>query len=141
MLLVPFLRTFTGAEKDDRLGETLQAEAPGILRWLVEGCLMWQLNGLQAPAAVLQATDRYREDSDPLGDFLAECVDLAAGEQARASAVQSAYQKWADQQGIGKSERLTAKALSQRLADRFQRRHDRQGWAYDGMRIATERMF
>lgn len=141
LLLVPFMRSFTGAAKDPNLEEKLLAEAPGILNWLVEGCLAWQTAGLAPPASVLQATERYREDSDPLADFLAECVDLDPAAEARASAVQSAYQKWADGQGISKGDRLSTKALGQRLADRFPKKHDRQGWAYEGFRIATERLF
>jgi putative DNA primase/helicase len=141
MLLVPFLRSFTGAAKDTTLEATLRLEAPGILAWLVTGCRMWQVDGLREPSAVLQATERYREDSDPIADFLSEYVDLVTGENARASAVQSAYQKWADKQGLTKTDRLSSKALGQRLSDRFTRRHDREGWMYEGIRIATERMF
>lgn len=141
MLLVPFLRSFTGAAKDTTLEATLQREAPGILLWLVTGFRMWQIDGLQEPPAVRQATERYREDSDPLADFLTECVDLVPNEKARGSVLQGAYQKWADAQGLTKQDRLSSKALSQRLADRFSRRHDREGTVYEGIRIATERMF
>jgi putative DNA primase/helicase len=39
--LVPFTVTFTDAQKDKRLKETLAAEYAGILAWAVEGCLLW----------------------------------------------------------------------------------------------------
>ena len=73
--LIPFGVTIPDAEQDKTLPAKLEAELPGILRWLVEGCLAWQREGLTPPAAVLDATERYREEMDRLADFLAErCV-------------------------------------------------------------------
>jgi putative DNA primase/helicase len=141
ILLIPFLRCFTGSAKDDTLADQLKAEGSGILAWAVAGCLAWQRDGLQPPAAVLAATDEYRGDSDPLGDFLAECCDLEPGASVAASTVQQAYLKWAEKQGFSKHDRLSPQSLSQRLADRFPRRKTRVGWSYDGFKVATERLF
>jgi putative DNA primase/helicase len=141
ILLVPFMRCFTASARDTHLEDTLKGEASGILNWAIAGCLAWQHDGLQPPDCVRQATEEYRQDADPLNDFLAEACDIEANQTVKASAVQAAYQKWADKQGLSKHDRLSAKTLGQRLADRFQRRHTREGWVYDGIRIATERLF
>ena len=61
-------------ERQDRqLQEKLRAEWPGIMEWLVKGCLAWQANGLTLPDAVKRATDSYFEDQDVMGQWLAEC--------------------------------------------------------------------
>ena len=52
ILLVPFVVTVPEADRDPRLTEKLKAEAVGILRWAVEGCLEWQRRGLDPPPAV-----------------------------------------------------------------------------------------
>jgi putative DNA primase/helicase len=65
--LVPFRVRFEGDGVDEDLGEKLQAEAAGVLAWIVRGCLEWQRDGLNPPSGVLSATERYREESDPLG--------------------------------------------------------------------------
>ena len=58
--LVPFTRSFEGSARDQHLEDYLKAhEGPGILRWLVDGCLAWQRNGLGEPAAIRDATDEY----------------------------------------------------------------------------------
>lgn len=44
--LLPLTVTIPEAERDKRLAEKLRTELPGILRWAVEGCLAWQLEGL-----------------------------------------------------------------------------------------------
>lgn len=76
--LIPFLVTIPLEDRDPKLLERLKDEAPGILRWLVEGCRAWLRDGLGEPAAVSAATTAYREESDPLGDFLADCCELSA---------------------------------------------------------------
>lgn len=65
------------ATPDLKLKGKLAAEAPGILRWAIEGCLEWQrAGGLIIPAAVAAQTAAYFEDQDTLGAWLSECCDL-----------------------------------------------------------------
>ncbi len=71
--LIPFTVTVPDNERDARLQDKLLEEAPGILRWAVDGCLRWQRQGLVQPEAVLSATSEYRSEQDLLGQFLDEC--------------------------------------------------------------------
>src|SRR5690606_1753647 len=71
LLPVPFTRNFDKDKtlrKDPRRAERLEAEAPGILRWCVEGALAYQRDGLNPPAKVKAAHDDYREDMDLLAE-------------------------------------------------------------------------
>lgn len=53
----------------------LETEGPGILNWLLEGLRQFRIQGLNPPASVRQATERYRKESDVLVDFIDErCV-------------------------------------------------------------------
>ncbi len=40
--LAPFEVTIAEADRDEHLGEKLQAEDAGILNWMIEGCLRWR---------------------------------------------------------------------------------------------------
>ena len=42
-----------------------QKEMGGILNWAVEGCNMWQKDGLKKPDSVIEATNEYKADVDP----------------------------------------------------------------------------
>ena len=42
------------------------AEAPAILRWMIDGCLDWQENGIIRPTAVTEATSAYFNAQDLL---------------------------------------------------------------------------
>jgi putative DNA primase/helicase len=58
---------------DVQLVEKLKAEAPGILAWMVCGCLAYQAQGLNPPEVVRAATEAYRKDEDLMGHFLDDC--------------------------------------------------------------------
>ena len=71
--VVPF--TIRPAEPDPDLGEKLKAEAPGILSWMIAGCLEWQREGLGASRMMTEATDEYFESQDTFGTWLDErCI-------------------------------------------------------------------
>jgi putative DNA primase/helicase len=68
----------TDEQQDPHLFEKLYAESSGVLNWLIEGCLKWQQDGclLKRPKSVETATQEYREESDPLNEFVAECCEI-----------------------------------------------------------------
>lgn len=79
-LLCPFDVQIPEGERDEKLGDTLFAEErAGILNWMVQGLIDYLESGLQEPASVLQATEEYRKDSDPIGDFLASACVMEGG--------------------------------------------------------------
>jgi putative DNA primase/helicase len=98
--LVPFNVTIPEAERDKRLIEKLHAERPGILNWLLEGCLLWQHDGLPATATVNSATGEFREESDRLAEFLNECCDRGPDCRAPARSLFEAYTVHAQKTGV-----------------------------------------
>lgn len=73
--IVPFVHK---PEKPDRdLEVKLRAEWPGILRWMIGGCIDWQQNGLLRPAIVIEATEEYFAAQDTIGRWVKERCILA----------------------------------------------------------------
>jgi P4 family phage/plasmid primase-like protien len=68
--LIPFMQQFGDSKRDPELLGKLKAEAQGILNWAIQGALKWQAKGLGAPEVVIKASNQYRCDSDPVGEFL-----------------------------------------------------------------------
>ena len=98
--LIPWEVTIPAEEQDKRLKDKLRVEASGILRWAVEGCLMWQQEGgLNSPRAVRAATAGYREDEDFLGGFIESSCVIEDGEKAQASKLYEGYLSWAKANG------------------------------------------
>ena len=97
--LVPFLYTVPEETQDPHLEEKLREELPGILAWAVRGCLAWQRSGLPTPQPVREATADYRAESDPVGNWLDECCEVAEGTAASAHEVYHSYVAWARNNG------------------------------------------
>ena len=77
MRLVPWTVTISEAERrpiEDVLAE-LWIERAGIFNWLIEGALLYLAEGLQVPPEIAEATADYREEMDPVGGFVADCVE------------------------------------------------------------------
>lgn len=100
--IIPFIHQFgEKGEADPTLRSTLRAEAPGILAWIVRGCLKWQAEGLEAPERVKAATEAYREESNPLADYLAEKCILHSNAQVGVGPLYLDYRDWAQVNGEG----------------------------------------
>ena len=83
VMLVPWEVTIPPAERDDQLGEKLWAEREGVFAWAVQGLLDYLEQGLNPPASIDEATAEYRAESDPIGEFLAECCVVSGEQQHR----------------------------------------------------------
>jgi len=58
--------------RDPYLMSKLKKEYPGILRWMLEGCMEWQAHGLQPPACVTDSIQSYHREQDIIQDFIEE---------------------------------------------------------------------
>jgi putative DNA primase/helicase len=123
--LVPFTVTIPAAERDLTLRHKLRAEWPGILAWAIKHCLAWQIQGLQPPASVRDATDAYMAAEDAFTEWLeVRCVRVpnASGTAARLFAD---WKVWAEaaQEYVG-----SQKQFSQTLEEKgFRRMRDNHG--------------
>jgi putative DNA primase/helicase len=99
MNLIPFLVTIPEAERDKDLPEKLKAEWPGILHWMIQGCLKWQRDGLAPPAAVLAATEEYLVSENTMQTWIDECCINDAGKWTSIRNLFYRWKEWAEQAG------------------------------------------
>ena len=116
--LVPFLQSFGKEKANLDLKDLLLLEGPGILRWLVEGALEWQRLGLAPPQSVLAGTEAWKEESDPLSDFLLEACVEAPEARVGATVLYEEYRRWAARGGT--REPFSQKAFGTRMRKKHQ---------------------
>jgi putative DNA primase/helicase len=75
--IVPFIHKPLSPDRD--LEAKLHNEWPGILRWMIEGCLMWQRSGLVRPQVVLDATEEYFGEQDSIRQWIEERCETGKG--------------------------------------------------------------
>lgn len=114
--LIPFDVIIPAEERDRDLGTKLVAEMPGILRWAVAGCLLWQREGLTAPRAVAAATDTYREESDHVTTFADDRLVFGPECQANKANLYEAYTLWCK---YNREAPLERKELQKRIVARY----------------------
>lgn len=114
----------------------LTGEMSGILRWAVEGCLEYQRDGLQPPAAIRQATQEYRAEMDVLGTFIDDRCRCGRQYGVKATDLYSAYKNWCDQGG----ERCVSQTdFGRRLNERGFESNKKGGVVYRiGLDLASE---
>ena len=105
--LIPFTRTPAKVDRD--LEAKLKEEWPAILAWMIEGCLEWQVEGLNAPPAVTIATDEYFEDEDAVGRWLRERCMIEPTTAATSSGLYEDWRAWCGENGehAGSQKRLS----------------------------------
>jgi putative DNA primase/helicase len=113
--LVPFTVVFDEASQDRDLLSKLTAEAPGILAWMLEGCLRWQSEGLGEAELVSAATRVYRSEQDRLTEFVEMHYERVEGGRAKIADVMAKYSLWCVQ---SKEVKLSGQAFGRAMQDR-----------------------
>ena len=125
MHLIPFGISFVNRDPQESherranldLSREIIAEYPGILSWLVRGCLIYQRDGINPPKAVTEATEKYRRGEDLLADFIDECCTREPGAKEKASILYSRFIDWYHE-NIGKDE-PTGTWFGKQLSQKF----------------------
>lgn len=92
--MIPFTVAIPDEKVDKNLSHKLKAEMTAIFKWCVDGCRLWQEEGLKMPRAVLDSVREYRREMDVISAFINdECVEQSA---VAAKVLYAAYCKWAE---------------------------------------------
>lgn len=98
--LIPFDVVIPPDEQDRELADKIKtSEAAGVLRWIVQGALQWQKQGLNPPKVIRDQTKAYRDAEDVIGRFIEErCIkhELA---KVKAGVLYEAFKDWCQSQG------------------------------------------
>lgn len=98
---IPFDRHFEPQEQDPNLKHLFAEEEAksAILNWLIAGWQLLQKEGLDSPAAVVEATKEYSRDSNKIALFAEEKLIEDKTGEARTAAVYERYKEWCDVNG------------------------------------------
>jgi putative DNA primase/helicase len=121
LVQIPFTVSIPEDERDPTLKKRLRETAlPSVLKWLIDGALLWQQDGLKEPEAIKEMTNEYKQESDPLKDFVDDCCKVDPMQVVGNSEIFKAYKDWSeengDKYGLGRkrfSQALKAKGFEQ----------------------------
>lgn len=133
--LIPFLQCFEGEKQDRDLERKLKKEAEGILSWAVHGCRSWQQEGLMPPEIVSSATQEYREESDPLSDFIYDCLEANQDSDVAAKLMYQTYCHWTEDQGLKPRDILSQQMFGRMMKEKYPQKRTGQGRFYVGITL------
>lgn len=84
---------------DRGLKVALEAEYPGILRKIIDGCLAWQSDGQGMCGPVTRATGAYFDEQDGIGHWIDDRFDMVPGHGVSRIALRTNYAAWSHEAG------------------------------------------
>lgn len=132
--LIPFTVTIPPEERDEQLFEKLKSEWPGILRWMIDGCLDWQEQGLRQAQKVVAATSEYLQSEDALSGWIEDCCERGPNGWAKSSDLFASWSAWATKAGehVGSMKAFVGKMEAKNF-EPF--RHYKNGRGFNGIRL------
>lgn len=142
--LIPFTISFVTRDPQESyerpaikdLDQQVLKEAPGILAWLVRGCLLYQKHGLKPPKEVTEATELYRRNEDLLADFIDECCVREPGAKAKSSSLYARFVDWYHD-NIGKNE-PSGTWFGKQLSQKYEKNKSEGVVMYHGIALAGD---
>jgi len=126
-------------KKDPTLGEKIDRdELPGLLNWLIAGCLEWRKHGLQTPDSVKDATRQYRTDEDTLGRFIDDRCITFVGAKVESGVLFEEYRQWCIQNGDSP---MGSKTFGMKIEDRgFSRYRNSTSRGFTGIGLVSNKV-
>ncbi|MFA5558714.1 MAG: phage/plasmid primase, P4 family, partial [Methanofastidiosum sp.] len=94
LMTIPFNYRVPNDKRDKTLEAKLDSELPGILNWAIAGCIKWLSEGLNPPEIVVLANTEYKDEMDPLKDFLDDICNIGVVAKIPAGELYSAYRTY-----------------------------------------------
>lgn len=96
IMTIPFNVSFPreAEGRDEELLNQLKAEASGILNWAIQGCLLWQEEGLGAVPVRVELIATTNDRDAAIESFLQESCTFQADLTQKCGTLYSAYREW-----------------------------------------------
>jgi putative DNA primase/helicase len=139
LVIIPFTHTVKKENVDKKLEDKLKAESMGILKWAIEGAMMWQSEGLNPPDVIQNAGNEYRKEMDVIEAFIDECCVTNDSYKVKASELFDAYKKWANE--TNNWEGMTNNKFGREITKRFERKRLTIGNYYLGLDLQANQQY
>ena len=133
---VAWRRYYRPEERDQQLQEKLDAQASGVLNWLVEGCLEWQKKGLALPDSMREDTVQYRHEQDVVGRFIDEECVVGEDFTSPKKLTYACFKDWAED--AGEHYTMTQQEFNEKMLCRFAENRSNSGRYWEGFKLKRQ---
>jgi putative DNA primase/helicase len=130
---VNWRRYYSEEERDPFLQSKLDAEASGILNWLIAGCLVWQQTGLAPPESMRQDTREYQNEQDVIARFIEDEAIVGEKFTAPKKATYGIFKAWAEESGEHYT--MAQQEFHKKMLGRFEEIRTNRGKFWTGFKL------
>jgi putative DNA primase/helicase len=137
MHMIPFAVIIPKDKRDPHFVDRLKDEWPGILQWMIDGCLEWHEHGLAPPEVVTKETDAYFETQDSFSQWIEERCDRDPNAWTTTTQLFASWKAWAEKAGVRYGD---IKSFGEAMGKKTDFVWKRTGFGrgYQGLRIKLE---
>lgn len=140
--LIRFRHQFT-ADEIERGGDidlALQAEASGILNWLLVGLGAWRKHGLEPTSSMLEDIEEYRSQANTFDEWARVRIIEEPGARVANAELRQDYQAYCEAENIDPKMRLGPRAFANKLSSQQFEKTKIRGERYRvGIKLAPKR--
>lgn len=130
--LIPFTVQIPTGKVDRQLKYKLKAEYPAILKWMVDGSLMWQREGLELPKVIQQAVKEYQSEMDVIAGFIEDKMEISEESEESAANLYQSYICWAEENNQYK---MSSTKFGTEFSKKFEKIKRKNGAYYIGIKF------
>lgn len=130
--IIPFDVTIPDDKQDKDLMNKMQKEYPQILNWLVQGCIMWQKEGISNPQLIDESIKQYRSEMDLVQRWIDECCELGAGYRSKSTDLFNAFCNYI---AINREFQLSNTLFGRNMSKKFEKRRFGGAIYYIGLQL------
>ncbi|NRO73864.1 hypothetical protein IMAU20067_00698 [Lactobacillus helveticus] len=139
LVIIPFNHTVKKENVDKNLEDKLKAESMGILKWIIDGTMMWQTEGLNEPDSIKHAVKDYREEMDVIQAFIDENCQINPDLSVKASELFESYLNWSKE--TNNWDGMSNNKFGREISKRFKKEHTRNGYIYSGLDLIKKHLY
>lgn len=132
--MIPFTVQIPEEKVDRNLKHKLKAEMTAIFKWCVDGCILYQREGLKMPRAVLESVREYRREMDVISAFIEDRCELSGSVQS--SVIYAAYASWAEENN---EYCMSATKFSVEMSKRFEKIRGNKFNYFNGISLTSNK--
>ena len=133
-IVIPMNRALRDDEVDQNLIYKLRAEKDEIFSWLVEGCLLWQKEGLKLPEILKQEKEAYKTDMDLVQKWINENCETNPNYITKASELFEDFKNYCR---INNEYEMSQTLFGRNFGKKYRKRFTSGVTVYEGIRLRS----
>lgn len=136
--IVPFNVIFDKEKQDKELIYKLKKELPEILNWLIQGCILWQKEGINNPQIIDDSIKEYRAEMDLIQRWIDECCETDSSYRSKSTDL---FNNLCNYVSVNREFQISNTLFGRNMAKKFEKRRYGGAVYYMGIQLKEDNAY